>query len=293
MASKFLDCIVQTPYEGVHYEKAWFPDDEIVSANGVKYELGEFIRKGSNGTIFRCAAPNGTQHAIKILHRLDEQRLARFEFETLVLQDLKHPNILPCIDAGQLETTGKMAAPFIITDLYSGNLDGLVTYKGAQSPRAVKEFTLQICSAFEYLHGKGLIHRDIKPANFLIKGGTVVVGDFGLAKTATDEGVARYYRRDITLENEFVGPILWMSPELIAYQRDKAVRVDHRSDIFQIGLVAWFLLTGELACGSLDEDEDPSGGQFWRALMPAIKHKAEKRYPNIQQMKAAIAAINI
>jgi serine/threonine protein kinase len=291
MAEKYLDCLVETYPGTVTREKVWFPDDKFTSATGQNYKLDSFVTKGNNGTIFRCISPAKKVLAIKVLHRLDSQRLARFEFENLVLQDLKHANILPCLDTGELETTGKKSAPFLVTELFPGNFDGLVEKNGPLKPQQVKDFALQICDAFEYLHAKGLIHRDIKPANFFVGGNRVVIGDFGLAKTATDEGINRYYRSNITLSGEFVGPILWMSPELINYQKDKHQIVDARSDIFQLGLVFWYLLTGDVPCGSIDQEEDPSGGEFWKAIMPALKHKPERRYSTVKDLKHAISSV--
>jgi len=219
--AKHMDCFIQGNDNQIKYEKVWFPDEKIVGASSNVYKLGHFIKKGNNGTLFRCHPASHETLAVKFLHRLDHQRIARFEFETQILADIEHDGILPCIDMGEVETTARTSIPFLITNVYDGNLQRKVDNNGPLSMRLVKLFFIKICEAFVFLHEKGLIHRDIKPANFFLTGDKVIVGDFGLAKTSTDEGVNRYYRDDITLAGDFVGPILWMSPLVSGYKRLK------------------------------------------------------------------------
>ena len=81
MPEKYLDCWVENHSGEIQREKVWFPDDALMSATGAKYRLSSFVTKGNNGTVFRCYSPSKELLAVKILHRLDGQRLARFEFE--------------------------------------------------------------------------------------------------------------------------------------------------------------------------------------------------------------------
>lgn len=290
-AAGHLDCLVESGSGRIEHQKVWFPEDTLTAASGAVYRLGRFLVKGNNGTVFQCTSQDGDTLAVKLLHRLDQQRQARFEFESQVLRDLSHPGILPCLDTGQVETTSRTPVPFMITHMYRGNLQGEVDRTRSLPPQTVKEYALQICDAFIYLHGQGLIHRDIKPANFFLREDRIIVGDFGLAKTSTDEGAARYYRDEITLTGEFVGPILWMSPELIAYQKDKSHMVDHRSDIFQIGRVIWFMLTGDVLCGIIDVEDDPTDGRFWEIVSKSLKQKRERRYQTVAELKEDLDAL--
>ena len=209
-----------------------------------------------------------------------------------MLSDLDHPNILHCTDGGDVVTTHSVQVPFIVTDLFLGNLEFQITTHGPLSPTDVKRYALCLCDALQYIHGQGVIHRDIKPSNiFLSAEHGVVLGDFGIANTATDAGADRYYRTDVTLWSEFVGPVLWLSPELAAYSRNKDHPVDHRSDLFQLGLVIWYLLAHEIPRGVVDEADDPTGGQFYSAVQMLLKQKPERRYQSAAEARAVIAAI--
>ena len=288
MASKHLDCLVENSAKRIEKEQVWFTSEFITARSKKKYRLGSFVAKGNNGTIFRCNGTATGQLAVKFMHRLDAQRLARFEFETRVLGDLSHSNVLPCLDAGHVETTTQTPVPFMVTDLYTGNLDNHISENGPIDFDRLKDLGDAILDAFVYIHSKGVIHRDIKPANFFTKGNSVIVGDFGLAKTSTDEGIERYYREDMTLSSEMVGPIHWMSPELLDYHKDKSVAVDHRSDLFQIGLVLWFLATGHIPRGILEVEDDPTDGRLLSVVGKAIKQSPSRRYNSAEEMRAAL-----
>jgi len=84
-----------------------------------------------------------------------------------------------------------------------------------------------------------------------------------------------------------------MSPELIAYQNDKKVTVDHRSDLFQLGLILWFMLTGAIPRGGLDVEDDPSGGLFLEIVAKATKQRPERRFDSVSDMLDAVRKIEI
>ena len=133
----------------------------------------------------------------------------------------------------------------------------------------------------------GIIHRDIKPGNCLIENGRIVIGDFGLAKTATEEGAKRFWQGDMTATDERVGSVPWMSPELFEYAENKRTRVDGRSDLFQVGKVLWYMHTGNNT-GIPDKDNDQSGGKLFDIVMKATNSTPAKRFQHAAEMRAAL-----
>jgi eukaryotic-like serine/threonine-protein kinase len=274
--------------KGQKPETVYFVDETLVAESGTKYRLGRHLRRGNNGTIFECRA-EGTPAllAVKFLHRLDDQRRRRFEFEVNVLSDLQHSGLLRCVDIGEADTTHNTPVPFMVTEIFERNLHNEVNELGPLSPPVVVNRMVDLCDAFAHLHSRGVIHRDVKPANVFLAAGKPVLGDFGLAKTATELGIDRYYRQDITAAGEMIGPILWMSPELVRYIADKKAPVDHRSDLFQLGLLLWFMLTGENARGTLDPDDDPTG-QLFPLVQKLLHSKPDKRFQSATEVKEAL-----
>ncbi|MDR1962564.1 MAG: serine/threonine protein kinase [Planctomycetaceae bacterium] len=271
------------------YEKVYFVDDSVQGISQTVYRLNGFVAKGGNSSVFVCYHVGSHQKmAMKVLRILNESRRARFEFEGLVLNDLDHPGILRLQDVGQVETTySKADVPFLITDYYVTNAERKLQTDGQFSIKEIRSYGLQLCNAFDYLHSQGVIHRDIKPSNFLIEGDRIVVADFGLAKTHTDEGADRFWRDDRTATDERVGSELWMSPELIRYAKNKSQKIDERSDIFQIGRVLWYLHTNSIA-GLPDPDDDQSGGIFYKIVCKALQEKPEKRFQTVREFRTAL-----
>jgi serine/threonine protein kinase len=196
---KRLDCEYIDSDGCKKHEKAYFVENSFTSDAQTVYRLNGFIAKGGNGAVFRCYhEQTNEQFAVKFLRVLDKVRRERFEFECLVLNDFEHPNILPIYDSGFVEMTIRSPIPFLITEFFSTNVYRRVEKWGVFSIEEVKKYGKQLCDAFEYLHSQGVIHRDVKPSNCLIEGDRIVIGDFGLAKTATEEGAKRFWQGDMT-----------------------------------------------------------------------------------------------
>ena len=286
-----LDCVFIDAAGRRQSESAYFVEDSFTSDEKTTYRLNGFIAKGGNGAVFRCYhAQTNEQLAVKFLRVLDKARRERFEFESLVLYDLDHPNILPIRDSGLVQTTFQYPIPFIVLEYFSANIDRRVSKQGIFSIDEIKKYGKQICEAFGYIHSQGIVHRDIKPSNFLIEGNRLVVGDFGLAKTNTEEGADRFWRGDLTETDERIGSIPWMSPELFKYAENKTLQVDQRSDLYQIGKVLWYMHTGDVT-GIPDKDDDQSGGKLFEIVMKATQTKPEKRFQHVTEMRAALEKI--
>jgi serine/threonine protein kinase len=178
--------------------------------------------------------------AIKLLDvdKTNEASIARFEREVQITCQLNHPNTVAIYDYGR---TPEGVFYYAMEYLDGINLQSLVERYGPQPESRVIHILRQVCGSLYEAHSLGLVHRDIKPANIMLnrRGGesdVVKVLDFGLVK-ALDEDK----RSGLTMANSLTGTPLYMSPEAIQTPN----LVDARSDIYAVGAVGYFLLTGQ------------------------------------------------
>jgi serine/threonine protein kinase len=202
-----------------------------------QYTLHEKIGEGGMGVVFRAThALLGRQAAVKLLAagRDSRESLQRFEREAELTSRLTHPNTIAVYDFGRTPS----GTPFYAMEYLEGlDLQTLVDEHGPQDPRRVAHLLAQLAGALAEAHGIGLIHRDVKPANVMLceRGGAhdvVKVFDFGLtqelgAPLSLDGG-------------RLVGTPLYLSPEAIVSPE----RLDARSDLYAVGALGYFLLTG-------------------------------------------------
>jgi serine/threonine-protein kinase len=214
--------------------------EKVIEARQLgQYTLEEKIGGGGMGEVYRAHhALLRRPTAIKLLPGgVSETQLRRFEREVQLTAMLTHPNTVSIYDFGHTPD-GKF---YYAMELVDGiTLQELVDEHGAQLPGRVVHILLQTCAALREAHEAGLIHRDIKPANIMLcrQGGVpdfVKVLDFGLVKQIRGEG-------DPALSNTniLVGTPLYMCPEAIVTPD----RMDARSDLYALGAVGYFLLTG-------------------------------------------------
>ncbi|MGH7456283.1 MAG: serine/threonine protein kinase, partial [bacterium] len=221
------------------------------------YKILEKIGEGGMGVVHKAQDTRLLRHvAIKILAAElmgDEKRRNRFIREAQTASSLNHPNICTIHD---IDEAGSMH--FIVMELIEGEtLRELLDRRGPLPEAEVIGIALKVCDALAAVHEKGIFHRDIKPDNLMIsRQGVVKVTDFGLAKLATEaveveldqhapiEAQTReqMYVENVILTNlsGLLGTVHYMSPE---QARGKAV--DHRSDIFSLGVTLYELLTGK------------------------------------------------
>ncbi len=202
-----------------------------------RYEIQAIIGRGGMGTVYRAR----DQHleevvALKlILPQLVPMGgiLDRFKHETRLARQLSHPNIIKVYDLGQYEDVTYLSMEYLEgTDLRHV----IQEHGGLPIPRAV-EIAKQICAGLAFAHESGVIHRDIKPHNiFLNKRGRVKLLDFGLAK-AIDVS-------QVSLSGQAIGTPAYMSPEQAVAQEGQPV--DHRTDLYSLGVVLFQLFTGQV-----------------------------------------------
>jgi hypothetical protein len=205
-----------------------------------QYDLGEEIGRGSNGRVFKAVHKYLRRPvAVKLLDdgKEDRESIARFEREVQATSRLTHPNTVVVYDYGRTEEGLFYYAMEYLEGL---SLDRLVERFGPLSEGRVIWILRQACMALAEAHERGLVHRDIKPANLFLtrRGGmadVVKVLDFGLVK-----GVGPHSGVTQTVSESLVGTPQFLSPEGIL----KPDEVDARSDLYSLGAVGFFLLTG-------------------------------------------------
>jgi serine/threonine-protein kinase len=206
------------------------------------YQLGEKIGEGGMGVVYKAShSLMQRSAAIKVLpaERAGERDRRRFEREVQLTSRLTHPNTISIYDYGR---TPEGSFYYAMEYVDGCDLQTLVDQHGPQDPARVAHILAQLVSALGEAHRVGLIHRDIKPANVMLceRGGNadvVKVLDFGLIKDIT---TARGSDTEADCER-LIGTPLYMSPE----QLTEPNRVDARSDLYAVGALGYFLLTGE------------------------------------------------
>jgi hypothetical protein len=205
-----------------------------------QYRLQYKIGDGGNGAVYRARhALLRRPTAIKIMRpefARSESAKARFEHEVQITAGLTHPNTVAIFDYGQ---TPEGTLYYAMEYLTGFTLDDLVRIKGPLSPARVLHVLEQVCGSLAEAHGKGLIHRDVKPANIMLceRGGlydVVKVLDFGLVKESGEDDPG------VTQTNVLVGTPQYMAPEIISAPG----QASPKSDLYAVGAVAYFLLTG-------------------------------------------------
>ena len=204
-------------------------------------EILELLGQGGMGTVFKVRQKNLDRlAALKVIPpqaALDPTFAERFSREARALARLNHANIVTVYDQGQLG-----GFYFLLMEYIDGaNLRQLMRSERI-APREALAIVPQICDALQYAHDQGIVHRDIKPENVLIdRTGRVKIADFGLAKLL---GTAA---ADFTLTHtqQVMGTPRYMAPEQI----ERPSEVDHRADIYSLGVVLYEMLTGELPIG--------------------------------------------
>ncbi len=209
-----------------------------------RYKIDSVIGQGSAGTVYKAIQELiGREVAIKVLHDYlvsDQEFIKRFIQEAKASSRLSHPNIITIYDFGTIPEGNR---PYIAMDLLKGTpLSDLLSERNHLTVEETIPLFKQVCGALAEAHKQGVVHRDVKPENICLveRSGQKlfpIVVDFGIARLVQEESdVAR-----ITRTGTVCGSPTYMSPEQCT-----SSKVDHRSDIYSLGVVIYEALTGEV-----------------------------------------------
>jgi serine/threonine protein kinase len=286
-------------------------------------ELIEFIGQGGMGAVYKARQRElGRLVALKILPPGigDDPTFAeRFTREARALAQLNHPGIVTLYEFGKVgqasslspatpdtpETAPRFLYYFLMEFVDGVNLRQLLRTERV-SPREALAIVPQICDALQFAHDQGIVHRDIKPENILLdRRGRVKVADFGLAKLVGNEAplipslspsdgerVADRPGEEataLTAEGKVMGTPHYMAPE----QSARPAEVDHRADIYALGVVFYQMLTGELP----DKQLQPPSKKVQidvrldEIVLRALERNPDRRYQQVSQMKTGVESL--
>lgn len=204
-------------------------------------EILHLVGQGGMGAVY-CARQKSLNRlvALKVIRpesQAQQDFADRFIREARALAQLSHPNIVTVHDFGQSDDVY-----YFIMEYVDGINLRQMLQAGKLGPRQALEIVPAVCDALQFAHDRGVVHRDIKPENIMVDtDGKVKIADFGLAKLLNNKSTGP----TLTQAHQVMGTMHYMAPE----QFERPLDVDHRADIYSLGVVIYELLTGELPLG--------------------------------------------
>ena len=279
LASAYMQTEVPSPGRvepmAVEEVAALFPELEILGLLG----------SGGMGAVYKARQPKLDRLvALKILDRPngDPRFVERFTREAQTLARLSHPNIVTVHEFGERE-----GLPFLIMELVDGVTLRSLLRAGKMPPEQALAIVPPICEALQYAHDKQVIHRDIKPENILVdKEGRVKVADFGIARLMEVKEAEEH----LTGDAERVGTAHYMAPE----QVERPAEVDHRADIYALGVVFYEMLTGELPLGKFPQPSQRVriDVRLDEVVLKALEKEPEQRYQQASEVETAVTNLS-
>jgi tRNA A-37 threonylcarbamoyl transferase component Bud32 len=272
---------VSSGYQG-HFTA---PTPEELADLFPQLEILELLGQGGMGAVYKARQPGLDRFvALKILPPeavRDPAFAERFSREARALAKLNHPNIVSVYDSGK---AGDLYY-FIMEFIDGVNLRQLIR-TGHILPREALQIVPQICDALQFAHDEGIVHRDIKPENILLdKRGRVKIADFGIAKLLGSKAV----EYTLTGPWQVMGTAHYMAPEQMA----KPQEVDHRADIYSLGVVFYELLTGQLPIGRFapPSKKVEIDVRLDQIVLRALESEPERRYQHVSDVKTEVETI--
>ncbi len=261
------------------------PDPADLGLHFPQLEILDLLGQGGMGAVYKARQIKLDRLvALKILPPgpgKDPEFAGRFAREAKVLARLNHPHIVSVHDFGQAG-----GYYYLLMEYVDGVNLRLLLHDGPVSSRNALEIVPQVCDALQYAHEEGVVHRDVKPENILLdRKGRVKIADFGLAKLVGRPPAGF----SMTGSNQVMGTLDYMAPE----QRHKPQQVDHRADIYSLGVVFYEMLTGELPLGRFDPPSRKAAldARLDDVVFRALEREPDRRYQRISEVKVDVESI--
>ncbi len=237
-----------------------------------RYAVRGFIGRGGMGSVLRVeGVADRRPYALKYCHP-DEVRLKRFAREVRMMEKVRHPHVVPILDAN-LEHD----PPYFLMPLAEGSLEWDLPGLVGREAEALAIFR-QICRGVQAMHDSGIVHRDIKPANVLrFAGGRIAVSDLGAAKLEARDTTV------LTRTVAVVGTLAYLAPEQLLPAGSRGA--DVRTDIFQLGKVLYQVITGKSPV-LIEPSAVPTG--LAHILLRATSVNPDDRYQDLGELLDAL-----
>ncbi|MCO6042429.1 protein kinase [Aeoliella sp. ICT_H6.2] len=259
-------------------------------------EILEMLGHGGMGAVYLARQTNLDRLvALKIIRpeaTHDPLFAERFNREAKTLARLTHQHIVGVYDFGEIdyaEVGDQSVRPlyyFLMEYVDGANLRQLIQ-SGELTPEQALAIVPQVCNALQHAHDEGVVHRDIKPENILLdKRGRVKIADFGLAKLTT-RSEAEF---TLTGTHQVMGTLRYMAPE----QLDGSHAVDHRADIYSLGVVFYEMLTGEAPIGHFEVPSKKAqiDVRLDQVVLRSLAREPERRYQHASDVKTDVESIS-
>ena len=260
------------------------PTPEELAPHFPQLEILDCLGRGGMGVVYKARQKSLNRLvALKLLapERVGDPVFAeRFSHEAQALAKLNHPNIVTIHDFGQAG-----GFYFLLMEFVDGVNLRQAMKAGRFTPEQALAIVPPVCEALQFAHEHGIVHRDIKPENLLLdKDGRVKIADFGIAKMLGEIDASTPSVPNFT----GVGTPQYMAPE-----QGKAGRVDHRVDIYSLGVVLYELLTGELPAANL---QPPSRRvqidvRLDEIVLRALETKPEMRFQTAGEFRTQVETV--
>ena len=248
-------------------------------------EIIELVGAGGMGAVYKARQPGLDRLvALKVLPTEfdhDVKFALRFTREARTLAKLSHSNIVTVFEFGNVEGTY-----YFLMEFVDGSTLRDVVSAGELSPQHALQIVPHLCDALQFAHDKGIIHRDIKPENILIAAdGTVKIADFGLSRILGEEG----QQDSLTATHQVMGTPRYMAPE----QLEGSHGVDHRADIYSLGVVFYEMLTGELPIGrfAAPSKKVEIDVRLDEIVLRTLEKEPQRRYQHASHVKSDMLSI--